>query len=85
MQPYEMKSLMDYGYYSNKDDWEQCRLIAFMIAQTNSKKKLKLQDILKFQWEKESENTTITNEEINELSEQAKAIEAIFNNNENTI
>lgn len=42
IQQYEIKSLMDYGYYKHKEDWEQTRLISYLIAQTNSKKKLKL-------------------------------------------
>lgn len=79
IQPYEIKSLMDYGYYKNKEDWEQTRLISYLIAQTNSKKKLKLQDILKFQWEKEIETTHISENEINELSKQAEEIEALLN------
>jgi len=81
IQAYEIKSLMDYGYYKNKDSWEQTRLISFLLAQTNSKKKLKLQDIIKFQWETENESTVITNDEIKLLSEQAEAMEKLLNNN----
>lgn len=81
MQQYEIKSLMDFGYYRHKEDWEQTRLISYLIAQTNSKKKLKLQDIIKFKWEGESESTKITNEEINELAKQAEMIEAMFAEN----
>lgn len=86
IQQYEIKSLMDYGYYKHKEDWEQTRLISYLIAQTNSKKKLKLQDIIKFSWETEHESTKITNYEINELAKQAEMIEAMFaeNNEEKT-
>lgn len=81
IEQYEIKSLMEYGYYRHKVEWEQTRLISYLIAQTNSKKKLKLQDIIKFEWEKETESTTITNEEIADLSRQAEAIEALMMNN----
>ncbi len=72
---------MDFGYYKHKEQWEQTRLISYLIAQTNSKKKLKLQDIIKFQWETDNESTKITNEEINDLSKQAQEIEAMFAEN----
>lgn len=81
IQQYEIKSLMDFGYYKHKEQWEQTRLISYLIAQTNSKKKLKLQDIIKFQWETDNESTKITNEEINDLSKQAQEIEAMFAEN----
>lgn len=72
---------MDFGYYKHKEQWEQTRLISYLIAQTNSKKKLKLQDIIKFQWETDNESMKITNEEINDLSKQAQEIEAMFAEN----
>lgn len=72
---------MDFGYYKHKEQWEQTRLISYLIAQINSKKKLKLQDIIKFQWETDNESTKITNEEINDLSKQAQEIEAMFAEN----
>lgn len=81
IQQYEIKSLIDFGYYKHKEQWEQTRLISYLIAQTNSKKKLKLQDIIKFQWETDNESTKITNEEINDLSKQAQQLEAMFAEN----
>lgn len=72
---------MDFGYYRHKEQWEQTRLISYLIAQTNSRKKLKLQDIIKFQWETDNESTKITNEEINDLSKQAQEIEIMFAEN----
>lgn len=75
MEWYEISSLMKYQYYSIKDNWEQARLIAFMIAQTNSKRKLKLQDILPFMWEEEGEmedEKPITKTEIERLKARAQ-------------
>lgn len=83
MEFYEIASLMRYRYLKSKENWEQARLISYIIAQVNSKKTLKLQDILKFGWEVENESTKITNEEINDLSKQAEMMEALFAENEN--
>ena len=83
IQPFEINSIMKYGYYKSKENWEQARLISYLIAQVNTKKTLKLQDIIKFQWEKENESTKITNEEINNLAKQAELMEQYFNQNNN--
>lgn len=72
---YEINALMKYQYYAIKDNWEQARLIAFLIAQTNSKKKLKLQDIVPFAWDEDEENEDnkpITKSEIERLKARAQ-------------
>ena len=76
---YEVKAVMDNQYLGYKDSWEQARLIAYMIAQTNTQKKLKLSDIIAFDWEKEEANTAISNEDIDRLSNKAKDFENLFN------
>lgn len=75
MQWYEINAALKYAYYSYKDNWEQARLIAYMIAQTNSKKKLSFEDIVKFNWETEDETTetSITKQDIERLDKAAKA------------
>lgn len=78
MELYEVKAIMDYQYLAYKEGWEQARLIAFVIAQTNSKKKLKLNDIIKFHWESENKkvsnpsSTSMSNEELERLQNKAK-------------
>lgn len=72
---YEISALMKYQYYCMKDNWEQARLIAFMIAQTNSKHKLKLQDIIPFTWEEDEtfeDNKPISKSEVERLKQQAQ-------------
>ena len=69
---------MDYDYYAYKDGWEQARLVAYMIAQTNSQKRMKVTDILRFQWDQEQEQTSISNEDIARLRERAKQYEQII-------
>ena len=75
MEFYEIKALLKYEHYSHRDEWEQARLIAYMVAQVNSKKKLKFQDITKFYWEDQQEehDTSITKEDIERLKKQAEA------------
>lgn len=66
---------MDYDYLAYKDGWEQSRLVAYMIAQTNSIKRLKLTDILKFHWDDEEAVTSISNEDVARLRDKAKQYE----------
>lgn len=71
---YEVKALMDYSYYSHKDEWEQTRFISYVIAQVNSQKKLKMEDIVSFDWDenKKVHITSISNEDIERLKNKAK-------------
>lgn len=69
----EIHTLMKYSYYASKEDWEQARLIAYMTAQVNSKRRLQFQDIIEFPWEKEEKGaTSITKEDIERLKLQAQ-------------
>lgn len=66
---------MDNSYYAHKDEWEQARLVTWMVAQVNSKKKVKLSDIIAFYWEKEQDAesvTSISNSDIERLRAQAQ-------------
>lgn len=67
---------MKYSHYRNKESWEQARLISYLIAQTHSSKKLKVEEIIKFPWEKEEnkpiENDQITQDDIDFLEQQAE-------------
>lgn len=75
MEWYEINSLLKYRHYAVKESWEQSRLITYMIAQTNSKKHLKITDIIKFPWdddEDEKECTKITTDDVKRLNEMAK-------------
>lgn len=71
MRFYEIEAAMKYSYYAGKDGWEQTRLIAYLIAQTNSTKTLKLTDIMKFHWE-EVGDTAISNADIERLRKKAE-------------
>lgn len=75
MEMYEIRAVMDYEYLAHKDSWEQARLVAYLVAQSNSSKRINITDIAKFYWEKEEEagsgNTTISNDDISRLKEKA--------------
>jgi len=74
METYEVNSALKYSYYAQKDNWEQARLIAYIVAQSNSTRHLKMEDIVKFHWEEDGEqnDTKITKEDIELLKKQAE-------------
>lgn len=76
IQAYEIQALMKYSYFRNKESWEQARLISYLIAQTHSTKKLKLEEIVKFPWEQQDEkqhiSERITQYDIDFLEKQAE-------------
>lgn len=73
MQIYELETLINSLYQKNKESWEQTRLLAYIVAQVNSSKKLKPSDILSFVWDNEGGgNTSISNEDIERLKRKAK-------------
>lgn len=77
MQLYEVSTILQNIYLTTKDSWEQARLVAYIIAQANSKKKLKLEDIMSFGWEEKEKKhiTSISTEDIERLKEKAKIAE----------
>lgn len=82
MQMYEINALMDNKYLAVKDNWEQARMITYIIAQVNSKKKLNPEDIIKFSWDDDtpSGNTSISDEDIERLRQKADNYLKMINN-----
>lgn len=75
MKVYEINSLMKYNYYAYKDNWEQARFIAYVVAQVNSTKHIDMQELLPFAWdetEKAFNNTELTQNEIEFLKKNAQ-------------
>lgn len=75
MKIYELEEVLEMLEYSYKQSWEQTRFNSFITAQMNSTKKIKPQDIIKFSWEKDSEDNkdkTISNDDINRLREKSE-------------
>lgn len=75
MQMYEIKPLISASHLKHKDSWEQARLIAFIVAQANSTKKLKVSDIISFGWDEELKETTVSNERAERLKRKAELIQ----------
>lgn len=69
--------------YLDRNLWETCRLNTYVVAQSNSTKKLTMQDIAKFKWEESVEtesNIEISNEDIQRLKEKSKLISNVMQN-----
>lgn len=81
MEPYEIIPLIENISIKNKESWEQARFVAYIIAQVNSTKKIKITDILSFPWEKSESSCEIddTPEARKKLAEKAKEMEKIIN------
>ena len=71
---YEVQPLITSMHLKHRDSWEQSRMIAYIIAQVNSRKKLNPTDIIKFAWDNEEEmnkETSMSNEDIERLRKKA--------------
>lgn len=73
MQMYELEPLISNLHRKDRNSWEQARMVAYVIAQCNSTKKLKPTDIMQFTWDSDTTGeTSISNEDIKRLKEKAK-------------
>ena len=75
---WEVSAVVDYVIKQSQAKWEQCRIIAYTIAQSTSTKDLKLTDILHFDWDK-NVVAEIDNSEIERLRIKAKEREEVMN------
>lgn len=73
MPMYEANTLYKHLYKKHKEGWEQTRFNSYVVAQTQSTKKLKMDDIMKFPWENtnETHDTRISNEDVERLKQKA--------------
>lgn len=79
MQEWEIQELYKVLEYSSSEQWEMTRWLLYAIVQVNSKKKIKIEDILKFPWDKGySEQIKLTKEissnEIERLRKKSQEI-----------
>ena len=75
MQMYELPVLLENIHKRKKEEWEQIRFVSYLIAQTNSAKKISPTDLLKFSWDEDKElqkETAITSYDITRLRDKAK-------------
>ena len=83
LQDFEVELLYENLKYADRPSWEQTRLLAFILAQVNSKKKLEMTDIMSFPWEDnyEEKNIEMSNEDRDKLRAKAAMFEKILQQN----
>lgn len=78
MQMYELNEILKNYQYHFRNEFEQTRIISYVIAQSNSTKKLKSTDVLKFEWDntdiEDTEKKQLTKEDIKMYRTKAKEI-----------
>lgn len=77
MKDYEVYLLLDNIQYSEKNDWERSRFESYVVAQVNSKKKIKPTDLVKFSWDNEltdKASTEISTQDIERLKKKSEEI-----------
>ncbi len=80
LQDWEVYDFYNMLQYADANSWEQTRWLMYVIAQVNSRKQLKVTDILNFSWDQTQKNTTITDDEIKRHKEKADIIgKKLFN------
>ena len=79
MKFYEIEALIENLWMKNKESWEQTRVQAYITAQTQSTKKIDMNDIMSFPWEKKVEKVEDTPEEIEMMRKEMKEMESRLN------
>ena len=77
MEMYELDLILSNYQYHYKNEMEMNRNISYIIAQCNSSKKLKPQDIIKFPWDNEDvkkESKQLTEADLQLFRNKAKQI-----------
>ena len=76
MQLYELDIMLNSLRLSYRHDWERTRFNSYIIAQCNSKKKLKPTDIIKFDWDDSIHKSTkkVSSEDVARLKEKMNKI-----------
>lgn len=79
MQTYEIETLIENLWMKNKESWEQTRVQAYITAQTQSTKKIDMNDMMSFPWEKKVEKVEDTLEDIEMMRKEMKEMEDKLN------
>lgn len=87
MQEYEIYDLYQYLGFVDATKWEQTRWLMYVTAQVNSRKKLKVEDILQFPWEEKNQlddlPQEISKKDIKRLEGKAKEMLKYINTEQN--
>ena len=76
---YEIEALIENLWMKNKESWEQTRVQAYITAQTQSTKKIDMNDMMSFPWEKKVEKVEDTPEDIEMMRKEMKEMEDKLN------
>lgn len=76
---YEIEALLENLWMKNKESWEQTRVQAYITAQTQSTKKIDMNDMMSFPWEKKVEKIEDTPEDIEMMRKEMKEMEDKLN------
>ena len=76
---YEIEALLENLWMKNKESWEQTRVQAYITAQTQSTKKIDMNDMMSFPWESDSQTDEITDDERKEILKEMKEMEDKLN------
>lgn len=79
MKFYEIEALIENLWMKNKESWEQTRVQAYITAQTQSTKKIDMNDMMSFPWEKKEEKVEDTPEDIEMMRKEMKEMESRLN------
>ena len=79
MKFYEIEVLIENLWMKNKESWEQTRIQAYITAQTQSTKKIDMNDMMSFPWEKKEEKVEDTPEDIEMMRKEMKEMESRLN------
>lgn len=79
MKFYEIEALIENLWMKNKESWEQTRVQAYITAQTQSTKKIDMNDMMSFPWEKKVEKVEDTPEDIEMMRKEMKEMEDKLN------
>lgn len=79
MKFYEIEALIENLWMKNKESWEQTRVQAYITAQTQSTKKIDMNDMMSFPWEKKMEKVEDTPEDIEMMRKEMKEMEDKLN------
>lgn len=77
MTEWEINDIIENLPFMDRNLWESSRLNAWVLANMNSKEPLNFQDVIRFKWETETEDSNsieISNEDIERLREKVKTI-----------
>ena len=79
MKSYEIDCLIENLWMKNKESWEQTRIQAYITAQTQSTKKIEMNDMMSFPWEKKVEKVEDIPEDIEMMRKEMKEMEDKLN------